>query len=64
MVRLILVEDRGDIVLHMTGGEQHAGHRQNMIDALGGQLVEAGADDRRREFQKSILHRIVREAFG
>jgi hypothetical protein len=32
------VEHRGDVVLGMAGGEQHAGHRQHVIDALARKL--------------------------
>ena len=52
----------------MAGREQHARHRQHMIDALLAQLVEAGLDHRSGEFQISVFDGPVgehrRQLFG
>ena len=48
----------------MAGGEQHAGHGEDALDALVAQLVEAVADDRPREFEEAAGDRILRQPPG
>ena len=57
----IAVEHRGDVVLGMAGGEEHAGDGQDAGDAAGHQGIEAVADDGRGKFQIAVLERPVRE---
>src|SRR5262249_10445165 len=64
VLRLVGVQDRGDVVLGMTRGEEHAGHRQNPVHAPGLQAVEPVADDRLREFEKAVIRRILRQALA
>jgi hypothetical protein len=64
MLRLVGVEHRGNVVLDVAGGEQHAGQRQDAFDALGAQPVEPVADDRPGELEKAAFHRIMRQASG
>src|SRR5262249_3407474 len=64
MPRRVFVEYGGNVVLHMTGGEEHAGHGEDALDALGAQLVQAVADDRAREFEEAAGDRIVRQPPG
>ena len=47
----------------MAGGEEHARHGEDAIDALGAQLVQTVADDGGGEFQVTELHGILRQAF-
>ena len=58
------VEHRGHVVLHVAGGEQHAGHRQHAVDALGTQPIEALADDRPRELEIAHRDRPFRQPLG
>ena len=54
------IENAGDVVLGVAGGEQHGGYRQHMLDTTLPQGVEALPQDRPRKFQIAILqgHRI------
>ncbi len=56
------LEHRGNVVLGMAGGEQHAGHGEHVRDPLRPQAVEAVADDRLGEFEIAVFDRILRQA--
>ena len=56
------VEHRGDVVLHMAGGEQHAGNRQDVPHATAIELVESVADDGTGEFEETRGDRILRQS--
>ena len=45
----------------MASGEQHPGHRQHPLHALGPQAVEPIAQDRPRELQIPVFHRHARQ---
>ncbi len=64
VLRHICIEHRGDVVLDVSGGEQHARHRQDMGVALGPQRLDPVADHRRGELQKRVLDIVVRHARG
>ncbi len=64
ILRGIGIEHRRDIVLHMPRGEQHARHGEDTRDALIPQLVETIADNRRGEFQITILDRRIGHEFA
>ena len=64
MLGLIGVEHRGDVVLGVAGGEEHAGHRQHAVCAALAQLVQAVADDRRGELEKAALDVVLRQALA
>ncbi len=49
----IAVQHRGHVVLDVAGGEQHAWHRQDPLDALVAQLVEPLPDHGMREFEEA-----------
>ena len=55
------IENGRDIVLRMSGGEQHARDGQHMCHALFPKFVQTGFDDRRRKFQIAVFDRPVRE---
>ena len=57
-----LVDFRGHIVLHMPGGEQHAGDRQNAPVAPLRQRLQPLADHRTGEFEEADLKVVVRQA--
>ena len=59
---LIGVEDRGNVVLGVTSGKQHARHGQNAGAAGLAQLVQSVMNDRVGEFQISVFHRPIGEA--
>jgi hypothetical protein len=62
ILRLIGVEHRGNVVLGVTGGKQHARHRQNAGHALVAQPVETVRDHRIAEFEIAVFHRNIRVA--
>ncbi len=55
------VEHRRNVILRMSGGKQHAGHRQDMRHTLFAKLVETGLDHRCGKFEIAIFHRPVGE---
>ena len=55
------VQDRGNVILGVPGGKQHAGDRVNAFHASGDQLVEPVANDGGSEFQKAVLDMLVCE---
>ncbi len=61
MHRRIGVEHRGDVVLGVAGGEQHAGDREDALRPGLAQLVEALVDHRVGEFEITVFHRHVRQ---
>ena len=56
------VENAGDVVLGVAGGEQHAGNSQNAGAAGGAQLVQTFADNRMGEFEITVFEGILRQA--
>ena len=60
--RGIGVEHRGHVVLDVAGGEQHAGDRQDLLDAAAAQRVEPVADDWRGELEETAFDVVVRQA--
>ena len=56
------VEHRGDVVLGVAGGEQHARHRQHPFHPLLPQALQAVAQDRARKFQIAVFHWQLRQA--
>jgi hypothetical protein len=62
ILRLIGIEHRGNVVLGVTCGKQHARHRQNAGHALGAQPVETVRDHRIAEFEIAVFHRNIRIA--
>src|SRR5919106_2218600 len=58
------IEHRGNVVLDVAGREQHAGHREHVVDAARAQPVEALADDRSRELQEAALERLLWQALA
>jgi hypothetical protein len=59
--RRIGVEHRGNVVLGMAGGKQHAGDRQDALRPLLAQPVEAAMDDRIGELEVAVFQRHARE---
>ena len=49
------VQHRRNVVLCVTGREQHAGHGENVVDPLIDQLAQPVLDHRRGEFQKPVF---------
>ena len=64
IVRFIFIEHGSNVIFHMVGGKQHAGHGQDMVHPLIAEGIQTRADNRCREFQKSVFHWIFREPFG
>ncbi len=62
------VEHRGQVVLDMAGGEQHARHGDDALVAPPAQGIQAVADDRGGELQETAVHVVLRQprldAFG
>ena len=56
------IDHRGQVVLHMARGEQHAGYSNNALVATFAQGIQTLADDRRGEFQKAAVHVILRQS--
>ena len=56
---LIGLEHGGNIVLGMTGGEQHAGDGEDVLDALLAQAIEAEVDHRVGEFEIAVFDRNI-----
>ena len=57
-----LIDFRGHVVLHMPGGEQHAGDRKNTPVAAAGQRLQPLADNRARKFQEADFEVVIRQA--
>ena len=55
MLSRIGIQHRRNIVFGVAGGEQHAGHRQNTLDAARRQFIKPLADDRLGEFEKAVF---------
>ena len=60
----VAVEHRGNVVLGVGRGEQHAGQGQDAGRAGQAQLIEARADDRRGEFEEAVGRRVVGQPPG
>ena len=56
-----LVDFRGHVVLHMPGGEQHAGDRQNAPVAAFRQRLQSLANHRAGEFEEADFQVVVRQ---
>jgi hypothetical protein len=59
---LIGIEHRGNVILGVTCGKQHARHGQNAGDPLGAQAVEPFRYHRVAEFEVAVFHRNIRIA--
>ena len=64
MPRFVGVQHRGNVVLGMPGGEQHAGNRQHIRHPSVAQLVQTVTDDRRGELQKPAFHVVPGQALA
>ena len=61
---LVGAEHRGDVVLRVPGGEEHARHGEHLVVPALAQAVEAVADDRGRELQEAALDLVLRQPFA
>lgn len=59
VLRLVGVEHRGNVVLGVAGGKQHARHGKDTRDPLFAQAVEAGRNHRIAEFEIAIFDRHI-----
>ena len=57
----VTIENRGDVVFGVARGKEHPGHRQNPLDPLGAQAVEAVPQDRAGKFQIAVFDRYIRQ---
>ena len=51
------IENGGDVVFGVAGGEQHGGHGQHPLHPLGAQVLKPLAQDRPGKFQVAVGHR-------
>ena len=64
ILRGVGIQNRRDVVLHVTCSKQHARYGKHPRDALIAQFVEPVANDRRRELEIAILDRRIRHQFA
>ena len=55
ILRHISIENGGNVVLYVPGSEQHSRQREDFRISFLPQGVLTGANDRRREFQETVV---------